>query len=154
MEREWQRDGYLISTDPRRIDLELVHRVLAQSYWATGIPRETVRRSIEGSLVFGLYHQDRQIGFARAVTDRATFAYVADVFVLDEFRGRGLGAWLMATMVAHPDLQGLRRWVLLTRDAHGLYRKFGFTEVAKPERYMELWTPDVYRAAPAADQPR
>ena len=131
------REGFTISTDPARIDRALVHEFLAASYWAKGIPRETVDRSIEGALCFGLYEGDRQVGFARVITDRATFAYLADVFVVDSHRGRGLAAWLMETILAHPDLQGLRRWMLLTRDAHPLYRKVGYTELAHPERVME-----------------
>src|SRR5262245_12808655 len=120
MPDEWRRDGYVISTDPGRLDLELVHRFLTQSYWSPGIPFETVSRMIDHSLPFGLYDGARQIGFARAITDRATFAYLADVFVLEEFRGRKLGEWLVEVVVSHPELQGLRRWVLLTRDAHSL----------------------------------
>ena len=138
------REGFTISTDPARIDRALVHEFLAASYWARGIPRETVDRSIEGALCFGLYEGDRQVGFARVITDRATFAYLADVFVVDSHRGRGLAAWLMETILAHPDLQGLRRWMLLTRDAHPLYRKVGYTELAHPERVMEKVDAKVY----------
>lgn len=147
MHHEWRRDPYRISTDPALLDLARVHAVLAGSYWAKEIPREVVERSIRHSLPFGLYEGAAQIGFARAITDRATFAYLADVFVIDERRGRGLGVWLVETVMAHPDLQGLRRWVLLTRDAHGLYRKFGFDAPREPDRYMERWSPDVYRKA-------
>ena len=146
MTTTWERDGFTISTDPARIDLDLVHGFLAASYWAAGIPREVVRRSIEHSLCFGLYQQDRQVGFARVVTDRATFGYLGDVFVLEPYRGRGLARWLMEVVHAHPELQGLRRWVLLTRDAHDLYRGAGYTPLAAPERYMERWAPDVYRS--------
>jgi GNAT superfamily N-acetyltransferase len=136
---EWQRDGYTISDDPARVDVDAVHRYLSEeSYWAPGIPRDVVERSIAGSLPFGLYAPDGSLaGFARAVTDRAVFAYVADVFVLDAHRGRGLGVWLMEVMVGHPDLQGLRRWVLYTEDAHGLYERFGFGPDRTPNRYME-----------------
>lgn len=141
---EWRRGGFTISTDPARIDRLLIHEFLAASYWARGIPRETVDRSIEGALCFGLYENERQVGFARAITDRATFAYLADVFVLESHRGRGLAAWLMETILAHPDLQGLRRWMLLTRDAHPLYRRVGFTELAHPERVMEKLDAAVY----------
>lgn len=141
---EWRRGGFTISTDPARIDRPLIHEFLAASYWARGIPRETVDRSIEGALCFGLYENERQVGFARAITDRATFAYLADVFVLESHRGRGLAAWLMETILAHPDLQGLRRWMLLTRDAHPLYRRVGFTELAHPERVMEKLDAAVY----------
>lgn len=145
MTTEWTRGGFTISTDPARIDLDVVHGFLTASYWAEGIPRVVVARSIEHSLNFGLYHQGRQIGFARVITDRATFAYLGDVFVLEAFRGQGLARWLMDVVHAHPELQGLRRWVLLTRDAHALYRQVGYTPLARPERYMERWAPDVYR---------
>jgi GNAT superfamily N-acetyltransferase len=145
MTTEWTRDGFTISTDPARIELDVVHGFLAASYWAAGIPREVVRRSIEHSLCFGLYHEGRQIGFARVITDRATFAYLGDVFVLEAYRGRGLARWLLEVIQAHPDLQGLRRWVLLTRDAHALYRQAGWTSLAAPDRYMELWFKDAYR---------
>ena len=145
MTTEWVRDGFTISTDPARIELDVVHGFLAASYWATGIPREVVRRSIEQSLCFGLYHEGRQIGFARVITDRATFAYLGDVFVLEAYRGRGLARWLLEVIQAHPDLRGLRRWVLLTRDAHALYRQAGWTSLAAPDRYMERWFKDAYR---------
>lgn len=141
---EWRQDEFTISTDPARIDVGVVHGFLASSYWARGVPLETVRRSLEHSLNFGLYHGDAQIGFARVVSDRATVAYVGDVFVLDAWRGRGLSVWLMRTVVAHPELQGLRRWILLTRDAHALYEKVGFTSLAAPDRWMERWDRDVY----------
>jgi GNAT superfamily N-acetyltransferase len=125
--REWRRDEYRISTDPALLDLAMLHRFLSRdSYWAKGIPFETMRRAIEHSLPFGLYHGGDQVGFGRLVTDYAVFAYVGDVLVLPEHRGRGLSKWLMETMLGHPDLQGLRRWNLATRDAHGLYRRFGF----------------------------
>jgi GNAT superfamily N-acetyltransferase len=137
---EWTRDGYTISDDPARVDVDAVHRYLSEeSYWAPGVPRDIVERSIAGSLPFGLYAPDGSLaGFARAVTDRAVFAYVADVFVLDAHRGRGLGIWLMEVLLGHPDLQGLRRWVLYTEDAHGLYERFGFGKARTPHRYMEL----------------
>ena len=144
MTTEWTRGEFTISTEPSRIDLDLVHGFLTDSYWARGIPRELVERSIEHSLCFGLYHRDRQIGFARVITDRATFGYLGDVFVLEAFRGQGVARWLMEVVHAHPELQGFRRWVLLTRDAHALYREVGYTPLAAPERYMEKWTPDVY----------
>src|SRR6266850_4151240 len=136
MHHEWTRDDFSVSTDPARLDRALVHEFLTASYWSPGIPRDVVDRSIDHSLVFGLYEGGRQVGFARTVTDRATFAYLADVFVLPDFRGQKLGEWLVECVCAHPDLQGLRRWVLLTRDAHELYRKYGFTAVAQPDRYM------------------
>jgi GNAT superfamily N-acetyltransferase len=141
---EWQRGEYTVTTDPARVDIGLVHGYLADSYWAKGIPLEVVRRSIANSLNFSVYHGAEQVGFARVITDYATFAYVGDVFVLEPHRGRGLSKWVMELIVSHPGLQGFRRWVLLTRDAHGLYRQFGFTAIAAPDRYMERWTPDAY----------
>jgi GNAT superfamily N-acetyltransferase len=126
-----------ISTDPSRFDLDVIHGYLARSYWAAGIPRETVERSIAGSLCFGAFDGNSQIGFARVITDRATFAYLADVFVLEEFRGRGVASKLMEAIVGHPELRGLRRWLLVTRDAHRLYERFGFRPLAHPDRHME-----------------
>jgi GNAT superfamily N-acetyltransferase len=137
--RTWRRGPYTISTDPARVDVDLVHRYLAEdSYWAEGVPREVVERSIEHSLVFGLYEGERQVGFARVVTDRATFAWLADVFVLKAERGQGLGKWLVECVMQHPDLRNLRRWMLGTRDAQELYRRFGFAELAEPGRFMEV----------------
>jgi predicted GNAT family N-acyltransferase len=115
-----------------------------QSYWARNIPRETMEKSIANSLGFALFHQDRQVGFARVISDYATLAYLGDVFVIPEFRGRGLSKWLMECIMAHPNLQSLRRWILLTADAHELYRKYGFSALAKPENYMELHNPEAY----------
>ena len=151
MHHEWRRGEFTISTDPGRLDLAAIHAFLSQSYWARGIPLETVARSIEHSLPLGLYHGERQIGFARWITDRSTFAYLGDVYVLEGYRGRGLGKWLTEVAVEHPEIQGQRRWVLLTRDAHELYRRLGFTPLARPERYMERHWPDVY--GPAAPPP-
>ena len=142
--KEWRRDGFTISTDPSRLDRDTIHEFLSGSYWAKAIPREIVDRSIEGALCFGLYENERQIGFARVNTDFATFAYLADVFVLESHRGRGLAAWLMESILAHPQLQGLRRWMLVTRDAHPLYRKVGFTALAHPEMVMEMTFPGIY----------
>ena len=144
MHHSWAKGDFEISTDPARIDVDLVHEFLTTSYWAQGIPVETVRRSIENSISFGIYHGGQQVGFARIISDLATFAYLADVFVLPTHRGRGLSRWLMECIVGHPDLQGLRRWMLATRDAHGLYARFGFTAVKKPDRWMELHHPDIY----------
>lgn len=141
---EWRRDAFTISTDRSKLDREAILEFLAGSYWASGIPREIVDRSIEGALCFGLFENGRQIGFARVITDAATFAYLADVYVLESHRGRGLATWLMESILAHPELQGLRRWMLVTRDAHGLYRKVGFRELAHPERIMEMAFPGVY----------
>ena len=137
MTRGWRRDGYLISTDASMLDLEVVHGYLSRSYWAAGVPEDVVRRSIENSLCFGVYRGEEQAGFARVVTDRATFAYLADVFVLEEHRGQGIGKWLLEVILSHPDLQGLRRWMLATRDAHDLYRRYAFTELARPGIFME-----------------
>ena len=137
MTRGWQRDGYLISTDASMLDLEVVHGYLSRSYWAAGVPEDVVRRSIENSLCFGVYWGEEQAGFARVVTDRATFAYIADVFVLEEHRGQGIGKWLVEVILSHPELQGLRRWMLATRDAHDLYRRYAFTELARPGIFME-----------------
>jgi GNAT superfamily N-acetyltransferase len=138
MQTEWQRGEYTISTDAARLDVNLIYEFLSNySYWAKGRTRTAVERSITHSLSFGLYRQAQQIGFARVVTDYATFAYLADVFVLEAERGHGLGKWLVATIVDHADLQGLRRWLLATRDAHGLYQQAGFTLLAQPERWME-----------------
>lgn len=145
MVHEWRRGEYSISTDKGRLDVAVIHGFLTMSYWAAGVPMEVVKRSIEHSLAFGVFKEDQQVGFARIITDYATFAYLGDVFILEPFRGRGLSKWLMEVIVGHPDLQGLRRWVLLTRDAHGLYRQVGFTEPSRPERYMELHFPDVYK---------
>jgi ribosomal protein S18 acetylase RimI-like enzyme len=142
---EYHRDGFTISTDPARLDVDAVHAFLTTAYWCEGIPRQTVARSLAGSLNFGLYQADRQIGLARVITDFTTFAYLCDVYVLPKFRGRGLGHWLMEHVMAHPDLQGLRRFSLVTRDAHELYRAFGFTEVKSPERHMEIVRPGLYR---------
>ena len=145
MHREWQRDGFTISTDPARLDLDGVYAWLSASYWARDIPRDVFERSVRNALCFGIYEVARQVGFARVVTDYATVAYVGDVFVLEPWRGRGLSRWLMETIDGHPDLQGFRRWILLTRDAHGLYQKFGYTPLADPTRWMEKWAPDVYK---------
>jgi|SRR5579863_3862567 len=138
------KDGYTLSTDPARLDLDVIHNFLANCYWAKGIPRDVVARSIENSLCFGVYEGEKQLGFARVISDFATYAYIGDVFVLESHRGRGLAAWMMEAIMQHPRLQSLRRWTLLTRDAHDLYAKFGFTPVAKPEHYMELHNLGVY----------
>jgi GNAT superfamily N-acetyltransferase len=144
MTESWERDDYSISTDRARLDIELIHAFLSQtSYWATGRSREVVERSIEHSLCFGIYQNSDQVGFARVVTDYATFAWIADVFVLPEHRGRGLSKWLMEVMLAHPQLQGFRRWVLSTKDAQRLYERFGFIKLHRPERWMERPDPNM-----------
>ncbi len=144
--RDVQRGEYVISTDPERLDRRLIHDFLARSsYWAADIPYDVVTHALEHSLCFGLYAPSGQVGLARVVTDYATVAYLADVFVLPDHRGRGLSKWLMQTVVEHPALQGFRRFLLHTRDAHGLYRQSGFTALSNPELAMERFDPDVYR---------
>lgn len=138
---------YTVSDNPQRLDIDAIHAYLSRSYWAEAIPRELVERSARGSLCVGLYRGQAQVGFARVVTDRATFAYLCDVYVLEQERGRGLGVWLIEFVMQHPDLQGLRRWILATRDAHELYTKFGWTAPAHPETYMEIARPGIYAAA-------
>ena len=142
---EFRRGEFVISTDPARLDLDVIHDFLTNCYWAKGIPREVVARSIEHALCFGIYDgSGAQVGFARVISDFAIVAYLGDVFVLESHRGRGLSNWMMECILRHPALQNLRRWILLTRDAHELYRKFGFTALKSPDRYMELHGPDVY----------
>jgi len=127
-----------ISTDPIRIDIDAVHAYLTRAYWCEGISKDLLAKAIAGSLCFALFDGKRQIGFARVVTDRATFAYLCDVYVLEEYAGQGLGKRLMQEVQSHPDLQGLRRFVLVTRDAHGLYKQFGFEPLKNPTSYMEI----------------
>ena len=137
---------YTISDEKNLLDLKIIHKYLSEeSYWCNGIPIETVAKSIDGSHCFGLYHFEKQIGFARVVTDHATFAYLADVFILSEHQGKKLSKWLMKTIVEHPKFQNLRRWMLATRDAHSLYEQFGFKPLEKPDRFMELHNPDAYQ---------
>jgi GNAT superfamily N-acetyltransferase len=135
---------YEVTTDSSRFDMDVIHGFLSQSYWSAGVPRATVERAIENSLCFALFADDKQVGFARVVTDKATFAYLADVFVLASHRGGGLSKQLMAAILSHPSLQGLRRFLLATSDAHGLYAQFGFKELAAPRRFMEIHDPDIY----------
>ena len=142
---ERENGKYRISTDPRCVDLEAAHAYLTHSYWAEGVPKEILAKAIESSLCFALLYSDCQIGFARVVTDRSTFAYLCDVYVLEEYRSQGLGKWLIAELLSHPDLQGLRRFVLITRDAHGLYSQFGFEPLENPDRYMEIAHRDLYK---------
>jgi len=137
-----QHGEYTISTDKTRLDIRLIHSFLDSSYWAEGRSVETIRRSIDNSLAFGIYKGDQQVGFARIITDYATFAWIADVFVIEEHRGQGLSKWLMDVIISHEELQGFRRWVLATKDAHDLYRRFGFTELTRPERWMERHDPN------------
>ena len=135
MEYTITENNFIISTDKSKIDLEFVHGFLSNSYWSPGVPMETVKKAMHGSLCFGVY-DDKQVGYARMVTDTATFAYLADVFIDENYRGKGLGKWLVKTILAHPDLQGLRRIMLATRDAHALYEQVGFIAINNPERYM------------------
>ena len=140
-------EGYLISSDPALLNLEVIHGFIAQSYWAKDIPRLLVERTLGNSLCWGVYHEASQAGFARVITDKATFAYLCDVFILPEHRGNGLSKALVATILAHPELQGLRRWMLVTVDAQGLYEQFGFKPVPQPERHMEIHRPGLYEDA-------
>ncbi|MDB5210902.1 MAG: family N-acetyltransferase [Sediminibacterium sp.] len=147
-ETDVEKDGYAISTDAAKLDLAVIHQYLScDSYWAQNIPFETVERSVANSFCFGVYHENNQVGFARLITDKATFAYLADVFILPEHRGKGLSKRLIAFIHSHPELQGLRRWMLGTKDAHELYKQFGWT--ALPEevvpRFMQLHTADIYK---------
>jgi N-acetylglutamate synthase-like GNAT family acetyltransferase len=143
---EWQQQEFIISTDKGRLDVPYIHHFLSRlSYWAEDIPYEVVQRSVENSLCFGVYHQQQQIGFAHVITDEATFAYLADVFIDDQYRGKGLSKWLMQVIKEHPSLQGLRWFLLATKDAHSLYSQFGFIPLSMPERWMQIHQPDVYK---------
>ena len=148
MHEEYRKDDFVISTDPKRLDLDVVHGFLTECYWAKGVPREVVARSIENSLCFGIYAHGNQAGFARVISDYATYAYIGDVFVLESYRGRGLAKWLMECIMQHPRLQGMRRWSLITGDAHSLYSQFGFTSLQAPERWMEIHQRDEYAKVP------
>ena len=142
----WQQGAFEVDTDPARLDLDTAYDFIArQSYWAQGMPRELFERSVQGALCFGMYRGDCMTGFARVVTDGATVAYLGDVFIDVPYRGQGLSKWLMTCIHAHPDLQNLRRWMLFTADAHGLYQQFGWTSAARPERYLERLNPDIYK---------
>ncbi len=132
------KDEYEIDDDQARLDLDVVHGFVTGSYWAEGVPRDVVERSVANSLTLGLYDDQNQVGFTRAVTDRATFAWVCDVFVLPEHRGRGLGHWMIETLLAHPDLAGIRRFMLATADAHQVYADCGFTPIGDPSQHMEI----------------
>ena len=149
---EYRKGEFTLSTDRERLDLGVIHGFLTECYWAKGISREIVARSIQNSLCFGIYAGDQQVGFARVISDFATYAYIADVFVLGAFRGRGLGKWLMECIMQHPRLQGLRRWGLVTGDAHGLYAKSGFTAPKRPEIYMERYEEDIYQRPDSRQQ--
>jgi N-acetylglutamate synthase-like GNAT family acetyltransferase len=142
---DFTKDGFVISTEKEKMDIDLIHSFLTRTYWAEGISKEIIRRSIEGSLCFGVFENDKQVGFARMITDKATFAYLADVFIIEEYRGRRLSKWLMEVIMSHSDLQGLRRMILATKDAHGLYKQFGFTPLINVDRWMHILDQDVYK---------
>jgi len=142
---DFYKDDYHISTNKEKLDIPFIHRFLSHSYWAEDIPVDMVKRSIDGSMNFGVYNGSRQIGFARVITDHATFGYLADVFIDENYRGLGLSKWLMQTIMAHPQLQGFRSWQLATKDAHGLYAQFGFKPLENPERIMRIVVPDIYK---------
>ena len=150
---EWTKDDFTVTTDKSKIDVAYVHRFLTHSYWAENIPVEVVRRSVSGSLCFAVLHSGEQVGFARVITDEATFAYLADVFIDEAYRGRGLSKWLMEVILAYPGLQGLRRIMLGTRDAHGLYSRYGFGPLTAGDRWMQLHNPDAYKQASRGEQP-
>ena len=142
---EWQNGEFTISDDRERLQVDTIQKFLTEeSYWAKNRTREQTLTAIKNSLCFGVYKGETQVGFARIVSDFATFAYIGDVFILEDFRGSGLSKWLMEAMISHPDLQGLRRWILATRDAHGLYEQFGFHGLKFPERWMEKPAPNAY----------
>lgn len=144
--REANRNDFSISTDNDKLDITSIHKFLSnETDWAYGIPIQKVKKSIENSLNFGLYHKNKQIGFARIISDYSTIAYLGDVYILKEYRGKGLSKWLMNEITEHPNLQGLRRWILLTDTAEWLYKKFGFTKIPNPEVYMEKHNPKVYK---------
>lgn len=141
---EYQKDEYIISTDKTKLQFDVIYSFLSTSYWSPNIPLETVKRAAEHSLTFGIYKHEIQVGYARIISNFATFAYLADVFVLESERGKGISKWLMECITQLPDLQGLRRWMLATRDAHGLYAQFGFTPLDKPEIMMQIARPNIY----------
>ena len=134
-------ENFTISTDPARLDSDAIAEILTRAYWAQGRPRERTDRALANSLVFGLYDGKKQIGLARVISDYAIFAYLCDVFIHEDYRAHGLGKWLMQTIHSHPDLQGLRRWTLVTRDAHSLYSQFGWTSLSDPNSWMEISNP-------------
>jgi N-acetylglutamate synthase-like GNAT family acetyltransferase len=139
------KDNYSISTDKTKLDIKTIHDFLTHSYWAENIPVEIVQRSIEGSLCFGVFVGEKQIGFARMITDKATFAYLADVFIIEAYRGKGLSKWLMEVILTHSELQGLRRIMLATRDAHSLYSQFGFSPLNHTDRWMQIHNSNIYK---------
>ena len=138
---ETHRDHFTISTDPSRLDIDIISGFLTRSYWANTRPRERTERALQNSLVFGVYEATQQIGLARVVSDFSVFAYLCDVFIHEDYRAHGLGKWLVQTIMEHPDLRDVRRWVLVTNDAHGLYKQFGFTSIEDPEHWMQNFKP-------------
>jgi len=136
--QEYRKDNYTISTDPARLQIDVIYDFLSRAYWSEGRSRQTVARSIENSLCFGVYAGDEQIGLGRVITDYSVYAHLCDVFILEAYCGRGLGKWLVSCILSHPDLSAVKIWTLATRDAHGLYRPFGFNEVASPGQRMEM----------------
>ncbi len=141
---EFKSKSILISTDKRKLNISFIHHFLSNSYWSPGIPKKMIQDAISHSLCFGVYHQSCQIGFARVITDFTSFGYLADVFISEEFRGKGYSKLLMKAVLKHPELQNFRRWMLATRDAHGLYKQFGFTPIPNPENFMQIHKPDIY----------
>jgi GNAT superfamily N-acetyltransferase len=152
MHPEWKQNEFMVTTDPAKLDLAAIYAFLRRAYWSEQIPREVIERAVKHSLCFGLFDGNTQVGLARVVTDHATFAYLCDVYVLESHRGRGLGKWLIECVMAHPQLQGLRRFNLVTRDAQGLYAPHGFKPLAKPENHMERHKPDIYKTTAAGEQ--
>jgi len=143
------QDGFLVSTDPDLLQLDAIQDFLSRAYWAQGRPRHIIQRSIQNSLCFGVYQDAAQVGFARLVTDYTTYAWLCDVFIHEDFRGRGLAKLLIHCVTEHPELQNLRRWALATRDAHGLYEQFGFSQISDPQKYMQIFDPLPY--APSSE---
>ena len=142
---QWKKDNFTITCDSSKLDIDVIYEFISQSYWSKGIPRATLEKSVNASLCFALLENKKQIGFARVISDFATIAYLGDVFILEQFRGQGLSKWLLECVNSHPDLQGLRRWILATADAHGLYQRYGFTPLKNPTMFMERHNPNIYQ---------
>lgn len=140
---EFKRDLFVLSDDASKLNIDAICKFLSRAYWADKRPRDVIQKSIKHSLTFGVYHGEKQIGFARVVTDRAVFAYLCDVFIDEDYRGHALGKWMLECILSHPELQGLKRWCLVTKDAHGFYKQFGFTELNDPTKWMEILNPDL-----------
>lgn len=138
--------GFRVSTDRNELDFDVIYQFISQSYWAKGIPKSTMQKALDHSLCFGVFSaEQQQVGFARLITDYATFAYLSDVFIVDQYRGRGLSKFLIETVVSHPDVQGLRRMMLATSDAHGLYAQYGFKPIEQAQTFMQVWQPNIYQ---------